>query len=193
MRELLPELLDDALGEGDRGRVEAHLAGCSACAEELALLRSARAVMRAVSPPRIDTAAIVAALPRPTRVHSPSPVARRSPHLFRLAAAVSFISLGGISLAVVRSYFSAPSVGVVDSVAANQAESLRTAPPLAVADGAEGGTTARGVSLHPSLTDLDDADLESLLAELEELEAAPMAEPETTPGGRAIAGAIIGS
>ncbi len=195
MRERLPELVHDALAPAERAAVLAHLATCAECSEELALLRDAERAMRSVRVPVVDTAAIVAALPRPRAVAAPRPLMRRSPTLLRLAAAISFISVGGISVAVARSYMGEAAPSVVDSARASAAApaggpsiAANIVEPVAAASG-----DAKVIAVHPSIAALDDADLESLLGELDDLEAAPMAEPETTPGGRALAGAVLGS
>ncbi|HMN07369.1 MAG TPA: zf-HC2 domain-containing protein [Gemmatimonadaceae bacterium] len=195
MRELLPELLHDALPAPERERVEAHLAVCESCAAEFAVLRSARRAFAGLRVPAVDTAGIVAALPRPVAPagRRPQP-ARRSPMLFRLAAAITFISLGGISVAVVRSFLGDAPATAVDSVMAWKDDSLSGMPTLARADTPRAASRAySGLAVHPSISDLGDADLESLLGELDQLEAAPLAEPEVNPGGRALDGAIIGS
>ncbi len=195
MRERLPDLLHDALDASDRAALEAHLAGCADCAAELAVLRSARHVMSAVRVPVLDTASIVAALPRPVALHLSRTVPRRSRTIFRIAAAVSFISLGGISVAVARSFFGDVTSTSVDSILAGRGESLQVVSPVAGNVGATAQSSAAVpvLTMHPSVGALDDADLESLLDELDQLEATPLAEPESTPGGRAIASAILGS
>jgi anti-sigma factor RsiW len=202
MRELLPELLHDSLTDAERAQVEGHLATCEDCAAELALLRSARRTMSAVRVPALDTAAIVAALPRPSarRPDSRSTVrteVRRTSNFFRIAAAVTFVSLGGMSVAIARSYFGTSPTAMVDTALSGesaQQAALQAAPPLASADTPVTRTgTSRGMSVHTALGDLNDAELESLLSELDQLEAAPLAEPESTPGGRVVGNAPVGS
>ena len=171
MRELLPELLHDALSATDRVAVEAHLASCEDCAAELALLRAAQRTMAGVRVPAFDTAAI------------------------------TFVSLGGMSLAVARSYFGSSPVAIVDSALTGEGPSpvaqqaaLDAAPALASADTpVSSGSAASGPSVHTALGDLNDAELESLLSQLDQLEAAPLAEPESTPGGRVVASNGTGS
>ncbi len=195
MRELLPDFLHGTLSGDERSRVEAHLASCEACAAEHALLLSARRALAGLRVPHIDTAEIVAALPRPIPpiAHRPT-VARHSPMIFRLAAAITFIAVGGMSVAVARSYWGEASVSAVDSVMAWRSDTARDVPTLAIADTPSAAPAAtRGLAVHAAISDLNDADLESLLGELDQLEAAPLAEPESTPGGRALAGAISGS
>lgn len=195
MRELLPDLRHHALSASDRADVEAHLTECADCAAELAVLRSAHHVMSAVRVPAIDIRSIVAALPRPVSLHVSRSVPRRSRTLFRIAAAVSFISLGGISVAVARSFFGDVTPTSVDSVFAGRGESLGVLTSGAgnLSGAVQSSTAAPVLLMHPSVRALDDADLASLLDELDQLEATPLAEPETTPGGRVIASAILGS
>ena len=164
IRELLPEYLHDRLGASDRARVDAHLAGCEECRSELATLRSVRQALR-VAPP-VDVAAIVRALPKPNRQRQ---VARRSfsrTRVLQIAAVISFISLGGISLAVSRSFFGGGPSGAVDTL---------TTPSVA---------TVASASSQPAMTfaggvsDLSSDDVESLLGSIESLEASPPVEPD---------------
>ena len=208
VREMLPDLLHGALQGEVRDGVERHVAECSDCEAELALLASARRSMaaRPVSP--VSVSAIVRALPLPDRriemraAMQPDvrpalqPAARRrAPSTaFRLAAAVSFISLGGVSVAVARSYFGAGETIVADSVVSLRTDSVIPVAPATgagVVTGASG--TSRTVSMLAGISELGDADLESLFGELETLEAAPAAEPDPTPGGRVVAGSVTGS
>ena len=208
VREMLPDLLHGALQGEVRDGVERHVAECSDCEAELALLASARRAMAARPVPAVSVASIVRALPLPDRrpemraAMQPDvrpalqPAARRrAPSMaFRLAAAVSFISLGGISVAVARSYFGASETIVADSVVSLRTDSVLPVAPATgagVVPGASG--TTRTVSMLAGISELGDADLESLFGELETLEAAPAAEPDPTPGGRVVAGSVTGS
>ncbi len=208
VREMLPDLLHGALQGEVRDGVERHVAECSDCEAELALLASARRAMAALPVSAVSVASIVRALPLPDRriemraAMQPDvrpalqPAARRrAPTMaFRLAAAVSFISLGGVSVAVARSYFGAGETIVADSVVSLRTDSVISVAPTTgagVVPGASG--TARTVSMLAGISELGDADLESLFGELETLEAAPAAEPDPTPGGRVVAGPVTGS
>jgi anti-sigma factor RsiW len=180
IRELLPEYLHDRLDAAARARVAAHLTACEDCRAELATLE---AVQRAYSrSPAIDTAAIVRALPRPAvRVRS-----TRRPVAWQIAAAVSFISLGGISLVVARSFFdggapvTAPAVVAPAGAGASASDSPRVA---------QAGTTSPAlrpaISFGGGVDDLTAEDVESLLGALESLEAAPPVEPEVVPASEA--------
>src|SRR5687767_10245955 len=64
MRDRLPALVHGTLSSADEARVRAHVAGCASCSAEVALLETTRRVLVAAGP-RIDTAAIVAAVTAP--------------------------------------------------------------------------------------------------------------------------------
>src|SRR5688572_4250769 len=120
IRELLPDYLGGKLSDVRRSEVSSHLASCQECAEELALLQLVRQAYEATTP-AVNVSAIVGALPR----KAVRPVIRswRRGHAFQIAAAVSFIALGGISLAVARSFFTvSPDSAQVDSIVAVNTE-----------------------------------------------------------------------
>ena len=172
IRELLPEYMHGRLGAADRARVESHLTGCEDCAAELTTLQTVRRVYSRV--PAIDTAAIVRALPKSQRRAQVRSTHR--PLAWRIAAAVSFISLGGISLAVARSFFEGASVPpeIVDTAALPRGDSLKV-------DTQSGGgvrDTRPAISFGGGVDDLKTEDLEQLLSGIESLEAAPPVEPE---------------
>ena len=94
LRDLLPDLVHGRLSPEARRDVEAHVAACAECADELALLRGLHASM--VRAPFVDPARIAAAIPAYR-----APV-RRSWGGWRTAAAITAIMVGGASVAVVR-------------------------------------------------------------------------------------------
>ena len=159
IRELLPDYLSGTLSASRQAEVESHVATCSDCADELAMLQLVREAY-AASTPAVNVGAIVAALPR----KASRPVVRswRSSQAFQIAAAVSFIALGGISLAVARSFFDGGStVGPIDTVTVSA-----EAPAISFAGG---------------LSDLGDEDVEALLSALESIEALPVTETTDPP------------
>lgn len=162
IRELLPDYLGGRLSDVRRSEVSSHLASCQECTEELALLQLVRHAYEATTPP-VNVSAIVGALPKRTA----RPVMRswRRSHAFQIAAAVSFIALGGISLAVARSFFNGGST---------------SAPPdTMVAVATVPGETP--ISFNGGVSDLGDEDLEALLSALESIEALPVTEPAELP------------
>ena len=175
IRELLPEYLNGTLSATRRAEVETHVAACAECADELAVLRLVREAY--AEAPAVNVNAIVAALPRSAArpamrtVQSGARVQRswRRSHAFQIAAAVSFIALGGISLAVARSFFNG-------NVPAVERDTL-------VANGVE----TPAISFAGGVSDLGDEDLEALLTALETIEALPVTEtsdPPLTGSGR---------
>ena len=162
IRELLPEYLNGTLSATRRAEVESHVAACAECADELAVLRLVREAY--AEAPAVNVSAIVAALPRkPSRPAIAMRSWRRS-HAFQIAAAVSFIALGGISLAVARSFFNGTTpAGQVDTVIASS------------------GVETPAISFAGGVSDLGDEDLEALLSALETIEALPVTETSDPP------------
>jgi len=158
IREALPEYLRGVLSASRRAEVEAHLATCGDCAEELAVLRLVREAY--AEAPAMNVSAIVAALPR--KSSRPAMRSWRHSQAFQIAAAVSFIALGGISLAVARSFFNGNPTGApIDTVVSVSATVSGDAPAISFAGG---------------VGDLGDDDLEALLSALESIEALPVTE-----------------
>lgn len=160
IRELLPDYLDGRVSASRRAEVESHVASCGDCADELALLRLVRQAYASTAP-AVNVAGIVAALPRKPvrRVHRPW----RTSQAFQIAAAVTFIALGGISLTVARSFLgNDPATITVDTMVASNPDT----PAISFAGGVQ---------------DLGDADLEALLSALESMEALPVTETSEPP------------
>jgi predicted anti-sigma-YlaC factor YlaD len=161
-RDLLPEYLHERLEQSERASVEAHLAECEDCRSELAMLRSVRHAMRQRTPV-IDAAAIVRALPRPPRRRTVRPM------LLQLAAALSFISIGGVSLLVVRSFYE-PATPVVVDDSTHRDSTIDTNRVMLA--------SRSGLTIGGGVTDLGADELEQLLGALESLETIPSAEPD---------------
>lgn len=192
MRERLPELLHGTLPDALRRDTEAHVASCADCAAELELLHEVRQMLDARPAPRIDTAAIVAALPRPSARPISSAPSRRSmvpSSVWRMAATVTLLALGSLSLPGVRRIFGAGTPAdslVVDTSVTPQVAVLpettgAVTPAPAVTSPRRASLTAGG-----GVTDLADEDLEALIGALDRLEATPGAEPEANPMARII-------
>ena len=161
IRELLPEYLSGTLSARRRTEVDAHVGNCADCADELALLRLVREAYAEMTP-AVNVGAIVAALPR--QAARPARRSWRRGPALQIAAAISFIALGGISLAVARSFFDENTAVAPDTVVAVIAD----APVISFAGG---------------VSDLGDDDLEALLSALESMEALPVTETVDPPLG----------
>ena len=161
IRELLPDYLSGTLSDVRRNEVRAHVASCDDCAEELELLNLVRQAYAEATPP-VNVNAIVSALPK----RAARPVVRswRRSHAFQIAAAVSFITLGGISLAVARSFFNGTPGSTTPDTMVVAAPAFDT--PISFAGG---------------VSDLGDDDIEALLTALESIEALPVTEPSEPP------------
>lgn len=165
IRELLPEYLNGTLSARRHEEVREHVTACDDCAREMALLQLVREAY-VESTPSVNVAAIVAALPR--RTSRPASRSWRRSQAFQIAAAVSFITLGGISLAVARSFFNGnPTASPVETVIAANSTAVNADMPT--------------ISFAGGVSDLGDEDLEALLSALESIEALPVTEPTEVP------------
>ena len=202
VRDLLPDLVHDRLDASARRAVEAHVAQCADCADELALLRDLRAVRRT---PKVDVAAIVAAVP----AYRAAP--RRSWIGWRAAAVITVLVAGASSVAVMQrnvrpalrenTHVAALPVPAasprVSPVAPPQVVASAPVPEVSRASQAESPAPSRTIAAAPTtaqkvperelamgggaLGDLDDRQLASLLKDIESLDAVPSVEVESTP------------
>jgi hypothetical protein len=200
MRELLPGLATGTLDAATRARVDEHLINCAECASELETLRLVRAAF--ASAPAVNVSRVVAALPKPVMAargpRRPEPVKRWMD--WRVAAALTMITVGGLSLAVSQRTRSGTAAPPRDSMAVSK--TAVTSPNSAAADSPRViGTAPRDTRPSPTTNrrpptakaqlsfgggtdDLDDASLKALLGALEEIDRAPLApsaEPDRTP------------
>jgi Putative zinc-finger len=236
LREALPDFAADRMTGAARARVAAHIADCADCALEVELLRAARRAMTR-DIPSVDVARIVAALPAPpaaavagpalVRTDAPAASAPRAVRPivdrggravrhrpmwtgWRVAAAVSTIAVGGLSVAVMRDLASGggtTATGQVEVRAAAHAGGSgatvqHNEPPggsagtQAPRSGANGGSTigpagstetpatpGPGMAVAGSISDLSDGEVEALLNDLEGLEASPSDEPDAAAPG----------
>src|SRR5687768_11093584 len=157
-REMLPDLLHGTLAADAKGCVEAHLATCEECREDLKVLRTVRSA--AVFAPTIDVDRVVRQIP-PYRTIVPAVlVPARSRRMSWLVAATLAIAIvGGGSLVVLRQNVPpepAPSNVVI-------ATPRLQAPALALAADVDG---------------LTDGDLALLMDEMNRFDALPASEPD---------------
>jgi len=172
IREALPELLHGRLDAVQATKVREHVARCAECAAELELLERVQRLYAATPP--VNTAAIVAALPRPRM--------RRafSLGLLRAAAAIVVLLAGAL---VFRAAMSGSENGKNNQVVVTPPDSPAVAvprdTPVTIQRSAQPRVLAMSVS---ELDDLDADEMESLLSALERIDAAPVAEPDTLMG-----------
>jgi anti-sigma factor RsiW len=207
LRDALPGYVAGRLAGPDRVRVAEHIAGCADCAAEAELLRVAHHVMTQ-DVPRVDAGRIVAALPAPPRavtgpvlVHSDAgvapdgrgtrPAVRRSARAtgfrpmwtgWRIAAAVSAIAVGGLSVAVLRNLGTARH-GPIAVPAVVASATPESAPATAGDDLEHIASADPGMALGGGLSDLSDVEMEGLLKDLDGIEASPSDEPDAAAPG----------
>src|SRR4051812_20713394 len=101
IQEMLPDFLHGTLEKGDRQRVEAHLAGCESCRQELRVLTAVRSA--AVFAPQIDANRVVDQI-APYRRIDPA-LERPAPPRFvtwLVAASLAVLVAGGGSVLLTR-------------------------------------------------------------------------------------------
>lgn len=186
MRDRLPEYVHGTLSAAERRVVSEHLVACPDCAAEVELIETAS---RAFTVPRIDTERIVRALPSRAR--------RRFAILGggtqRLAAAIGIFVIGGLSVVAVREWGRRHDVPV-QATAPTHANTLAAATPAPAAARPAAKTGSAPIAAPPPVTaeaarpamsfggglsDLSDEQLDTLLGELDGLDALPSTEPET--------------
>lgn len=166
IRDVLPEYVHGQHDAVTRARVEAHLAACLVCAEELAFLRLAResfitpvvdlpVMVRAVvssMPTQLATKRIPTTALRPSRLSRPSRVAR-----WLIAAGVSFLLVGGASVHMRRT---------------RDAATVERGPVVNVSD--SGGPAA---AAERGWSDLSYDQLQQLLESIDGADPVPSVEP----------------
>ena len=159
IQEMLPDLLHQSLDGATTQRVEAHLATCESCREEMDVLRTVKSA--AIFAPAIDADRIVRQIP-PYRMIVP---AVEQPKRTRM---VSWLVAAGFALAV---------IGGGALVVSNQspsAQSVATLPPVTVSP----ETPALALASAADLSDLSDGNLVQLMNEMDDFDALPAPEIE---------------
>ena len=172
MRDLLPDWLHGTLAPTVREAVRAHVAGCAACAAEVEMLRTARAVMDRA--PAVDVARIAAAVRSGADGGAGAIAPRR-----RRSAGMTLAA--GIAAAVLA-------VAIVMAEFRSGGTSARSGEPSAADTPAREGVPAGGLQMGGGLADLADDELRTLLDQLERVDALPPDTPEpigVTIGGNA--------
>ena len=178
IRDLLPDFANGVLSLAQAERVRTHVNDCAACAEELEIVRAMRAMP--IRPVSLNLPAIVAALPRASGIDSETDTtvislderrrvaaksASRAPRsgVWRMAAAIGVMVIGGWSVFLVRSGGLTMAMnGRADSL------SLSDTPFAMVSSGA--AVSYGGVS------DLTDEELQRVLDRLDKWDGATSTE-----------------
>jgi anti-sigma factor RsiW len=201
LRDLLPELVNGRLDAETGQRVEAHLASCEVCADELVLLRSLRpALMRA---PAIDAERIAAAVRAQTAAGASSATTRAGiARRWKVAIAASALLAAG-ALGYVARVHRGPGTPEVAATPAPPGGARKTgtppqkapesahapipaspqvavAPPHLTAPMPTAPTSLASTAVLDNVSDLSDDEVRTLTASLDKLSAVPDADP--SPG-----------
>ena len=183
LRDLLPDLVHGTLSAGEHERVAAHVASCPDCAAEVELIRAAH---RAFPAPAVDVSRVVAALPGSPGSVGASWGGGLGGRVWRLAAAIALVAIGGLSVVVLWNLFdrgaggaSAPLAAVVPgSQPGPDAGPAAKQVPITSRDVAVAFSGANELSFGGGLSDLTDDQLMILLRELDAFQATLSTEPE---------------
>jgi len=184
IQELLPDLLHGALAEAEKVRVDAHVATCESCQEDLDVLRTVKSA--AVFAPSIDVDGVVRQIP-PYRAIVPAveAPARTRVASWLVAATLALFVVGGGSVLMTRQNSSGTSVKPppVDSgarVASTQPAQSRV--PVATPNPriAESVTPAHphALALAAEADGLSDRGLVQLMNDMDTFDALPGSEPD---------------
>ena len=179
IQEMLPDLLHGTLPADARARVDAHLASCEQCREDLEVLRAVKSA--AVFAPVIDIDRVVRQIP-PYRTIVPAierPAATRVVS-WLVAASLAIIVIGGGSLILARRDVPTARPAVVSTRPPASTPVQPTAEAIApsqdVVPGAQPHTHA--LALATDVDGLSDGSLQQLMSDMAQFDALPAAEPD---------------
>jgi hypothetical protein len=182
VKEMLPDLLHGKLDARARARVEAHVATCEDCAEELEVLRTVKSA--AVFIPAIDVDRVVRQIP-PYRAIVPAAQAPARSRVvsWLVAASLAVVVLGGGSLLMIQQKPLPQRVGNVDSSKSRSKpgeQGVRnTTPPSVTSRGtASAGPRPHALAMATGVDGLTDNNLRQLMNEMDTFDALPTTEPE---------------
>lgn len=183
INEMLPDLLHQSLAADATVRVQAHLATCSVCREDLEILRTV--VGAAVFAPTISVDRVVRQIPPYQRILP----AVEKPATYRAmkwlaAAAVAFLVVGSGSVLMVRqkpaSSPTAVTAGSQTSAGTQNPVVIKTPPTTGQTKNRASRTTAAtpALALAADVDGLSDGNLAQLMNEMTSFDALPASEPE---------------
>lgn len=184
IQEVLPDLLHGTLAADARARVEAHLAGCAECSEDLEVLRTVKAA--AVFAPSIDVDRVVRQIP-PYRTIVPAVErpARTRVVSWLVAASLALVVAGGGSLLLLQQGTNMrPVVGITDrrvtrtAVVPDKARSKTYGHAIPPITGETSASHPHALALASDVGVLSDGDLRQLMNDMSRFDALPSPEPE---------------
>ena len=182
IQEMLPDLLHSALADAAKKRVEAHLATCETCQEELDVIRTVKNA--AIFAPSINVDRVVRQIPpyRPIVPAIEQP-ARTRMLSWLVAAGLALAVVGGGSAIVMRQIANESG----SAVASGSAGTGVTTPPATKApeptvepDIASPSTASptHALALATDVEALSDGNLVQLMNDMDRFDALPNAEPD---------------
>jgi hypothetical protein len=185
VQEMLPDLLHGTLANDGRMRIEAHLATCESCREELDVLRIVKDA--AVFAPSIDVDRVVRQIPPYATIVPAIEQPARASRLvtWLVAASLAVTVVGGGSLLMTRQNAPAvvanagrPDTGrqTIERVDNSPIAPLAPAPDERVA--ASAPAPARTLALAADVDGLSDGNLVQLMNDMDGFDALPASEPE---------------
>jgi anti-sigma factor RsiW len=182
IQELLPDLLHGALAESEKARVDAHVATCESCQEDLDVLRTVKSA--AVFAPSIDVERVVRQIP-PYRAIVPAveAPARTRVASWLVAATLALFLVGGGSVLMTRQNSSGTSVKApaVDSGAPVASAQLSAPARVAVATPKitePASSHPHALALAAEADGLSDRGLVQLMNDMDTFDALPGSEPD---------------
>lgn len=197
IRDLLPDYVHDQLSVTDHARVEQHLVSCADCAEELELLQTVFAIRPSVK--STNVADIVASLPKPGQhaaftmhgandqssgnvrdIASARSVVRKTSSFrnWRAAAAIAVMTVGGLSVAIVRQGMMGGSSSATLSDTTGMGVALLPEPALVSGANDSVAASEHRVPLSVGdLSDYSDEELQAMMARLDKWDGSVSADP----------------
>jgi len=184
IQEMLPDLLHRALSDSERRRVEAHVATCESCREDLDVLRTVKSA--AVFAPSIDVNRVVSQIP-PYRTIVPATERPTTTRMvsWLVAASLAVVALGGGSILLQSNGSPASGSRAGDqpptAIATVPAPTQPSQPESVVASGSiETPVVARphALALAAEADGLSDGGLVQLMNDMDNFDALPGSEPD---------------
>lgn len=193
IQEMLPDLLHRGLADDERARVEAHVATCESCQEDLDVLRTVKTA--AIFAPSIDVDRVVRQIP-PYRTIVPATERPDLPATQRPARArlVSWMVAASLALVVVAGGSilfqsngsptpNSPKFGVTPRRVANTPEPAPSSPaaPVVVPKAPVQTITpprTHALALAADADGLSDGSLVQLMSDMDGFDALPASEPD---------------
>jgi anti-sigma factor RsiW len=184
IREMLPDLLHRTLAADTRARVEAHVASCEQCREELEVLRTVKSA--AVFAPVINVEDVVRQIPPYQKI---VPAVER-PATTRVvswlvAASMAIVVIGGGSLVLARRDVTNGQNAIVITVPPVTIPAQPSQPTSTPRSGSQSETTvaavapqAHALALAADVGGLSDGNLEQLMTEMAQFDALPATEAD---------------